>query len=59
MPDINVSQDEAISWYQKPLLDEETRCSLKKTSGSFEKLKELKAKDNKLIIVTARPEELL
>lgn len=54
MKDLNISEDEGISWFRTPMLDDDARCSVKPTKWSFEKLKEIKSEGNKLVIVTAR-----
>lgn len=58
MPELDISLEDSINWYQKPMLDEKTRCSIRPTKHSFEKLKELKNDWHTLIIVTARTESL-
>jgi len=58
MPELDISLDEAVSWFRKPMLDDIEKCNIKPTKGSFNKLKELKSWWNQLIIVTARIESI-
>lgn len=58
MPNLELSEAEAISWFRTPMFDEKTRCDLQPTEWSLEKLQELKKAWNKLVIITARIESI-
>ncbi len=53
----DISLEEAIDWFRKPMLDDLENCSLKKVDWSYERLFELKENWNKLYVITARIEE--
>ena len=54
---LNVSLEQAIDWFRKPMLEDIKECHLEKVNWSLERLLELKKDWNKLIIITARIEE--
>ena len=53
---LNISLEQAIDWFRKPMLDDIKECHLEKVNWSLERLLELKKGWNKLIIITARIE---
>lgn len=58
MDNLDISLEEAISWFRKPMLEDINNFEIKPTVWSFEKLKEFKNKWYKLLVITARIEEI-
>lgn len=53
-----ISLDEAVSWFREPMYEDIKNCKMKRVPGSLEKLIELKKDGNKLVIVTARIQDV-
>lgn len=58
LPELNVTKNEAIEWFRKPIHEDIFNFNIKPLNWSLKRLKELKKDWNKLIIVTARIEEI-
>lgn len=57
-PELNLTPEQAIEWFRKPMFEDINNLKVQKVLWAKEKLEELKSNWNKLIIITARIEEL-
>lgn len=58
IPELNIWPEDAIAWFRKPMLEDINNLQILPVNWSIEKLKQLKNNWNKLIIVTARIEDI-
>jgi len=58
IPHLNITKEFAISWFMKPMLEDIKTYKVLPTIGSLERLKLLKDNGNRLIIITARREDI-